>query len=44
MYDALAGEDERRTALATAQTLDARWIDDGDSRSYLLAWLMTLPR
>jgi endo-1,3(4)-beta-glucanase len=41
MYAGLAGEDQRDTALATARTLDGRWIDDGNSRSYLLAWLMT---
>jgi endoglucanase Acf2 len=41
MYSALAGESERKAALSTAQSLDAKWIDDGNSRSYLLAWLMT---
>ena len=44
MYSALAGEDERRAALAQAERLDARFIDGADSRAYLLAWLMTLPR
>jgi hypothetical protein len=42
MYSALAGEEERRTALASARDLDAKWIDDGNSRAYLLAWLMTV--
>ena len=40
MYSALAGEEQRKAALVTAETLDERWIDDGNSRSYLLAWLM----
>jgi hypothetical protein len=42
MYSALAGEQQRKTALATAEKLDEKWIDDGNSRSYLLAWLMSL--
>ncbi len=42
MYAGLAGEDQRATALAAARTMDSRWIDDGNSRSYLLAWLMTV--
>jgi endo-1,3(4)-beta-glucanase len=42
MYSALAGEAQRESALAKARTLDAQWIDDGDSRAYLLAWLMTV--
>jgi endoglucanase Acf2 len=42
MYSALAGNTQRDTALAKARTLDQQWIDDGDSRAYLLAWLMTL--
>ncbi len=41
MYSALAGDDQRAAALATAEKLDAKWVDDGNSRSYLLAWLMT---
>ena len=40
MYSALAGDQQRQAALAQAQTLDDKWIDDGNSRSYLLAWLM----
>ena len=42
MYAALAGDDQRKTALDEARTLADEWIDDGNSRSYLLAWLMTL--
>jgi endoglucanase Acf2 len=41
MYSALAGDTERKAALEKAQSLDDKWIDDGNSRSYLLAWLMT---
>lgn len=44
MYAGLAGESQRSAALEKAQTLDAKWIDDGNSRSYLLAWLMSLQR
>ena len=33
---------QRQAALATAEKLDEKWIDDGNSRSYLLAWLMSL--
>ncbi len=44
MYGALAGPDDARAALEKARTLDAKWVDDGDSRSYLLAWLMTRAR
>ena len=40
MYASLAGDDERASALAKAKTLDTKWIDDGNSRSYLLAWLL----
>jgi hypothetical protein len=40
----LAGKDDARAALEVARTLDDRWIDDGDSRAYLLAWLMALER
>ena len=42
MYSALAGERQRQAALATAEKLDEKWIDGGNSRSYLLAWLMSL--
>jgi len=41
MYSALAGEKQRTAALATAAHLDDKWIDDGNSRSYLLAFLMS---
>ncbi|HET9873774.1 MAG TPA: glycosyl hydrolase [Propionibacteriaceae bacterium] len=41
MYSALAGEEEREAALAKAEKLDDKWIDDGNSRSYMLAWLMS---
>ncbi len=42
MYSALAGDAERKTALDTARKLDPKWIDDGNSRAYMLAWLMTV--
>ena len=42
MYSALAGEQQRKAALIAAERLDDKWIDDGNSRSYLLAWLMSL--
>ena len=42
MYAALAGDDQRKTALDKARTLADEWIDDGNSRAYLLAWLMTV--
>ena len=41
MYSALAGEQDREAALKTAASLDAQWVDDGNSKSYLLAWLMS---
>ena len=41
MYSALAGAEQRDAALATAARLDDKWIDDGNSRSYLLAYLMS---
>jgi len=44
MYSALAGEEQRQAALTTASTFDQQWIDDGNSRAYMLAWLMTLKR
>jgi endo-1,3(4)-beta-glucanase len=43
MYSALAGDKQRAAALATAEKLDSKWIDDGNSRSYMLAWLMSSP-
>lgn len=41
MYSALEGRAQAATALAAARALPAKWIDDGDSRSYLLAWIMS---
>jgi endo-1,3(4)-beta-glucanase len=40
MYSALAGGGDAAEALASADALNEDRIDDGDSRSYLLAWLM----
>lgn len=34
--------DSKSEDVWTSLTLDGRWIDDGNSRSYLLAWLMTV--
>jgi endo-1,3(4)-beta-glucanase len=42
MYSALAGDSERQAALKQATSLDDQWVDDGNSRAYMLAWLMTL--
>jgi endo-1,3(4)-beta-glucanase len=39
MYLALAGPQDAEQAWATARSLPATAIDDGDSRAYLLAWL-----
>jgi endo-1,3(4)-beta-glucanase len=41
MYSALEGPSQASAALATARTLPAKYIDDGDSRTYLMAWIMT---
>ncbi|CAN5261887.1 hypothetical protein BH09ACT2_BH09ACT2_21720 [soil metagenome] len=41
MYAALGGADQAKTALATAKGLPEKFIDDGNSRSYMLAWIMT---
>ncbi|QNE47003.1 1,3-beta-glucanase [Glaciihabitans sp. INWT7] len=41
MYEALGGADQAKAALATAKDLPEKFIDDGNSRSYLLAWIMT---
>ena len=41
MYSALEGHAEAVKALTTAQALPARFIDDADSRSYVLAWIMS---
>lgn len=40
MYSALAGEQDRATALETARTVSDEAIDDGSTRTYLLAFLM----
>ena len=40
MYSSLAGEADAADALAASRSLNEDRIDDGDSRSYLLAWLM----
>ncbi|HEU0206593.1 MAG TPA: glycosyl hydrolase [Pseudolysinimonas sp.] len=44
MYSALEGQGEATKALATARELPATFIDDADSRSYLLAWIMSHAR
>jgi endo-1,3(4)-beta-glucanase len=44
MYSALAGPDDARAALEASDSLNEDRIDDGNSRSYLLAYLMTLAR
>ena len=41
MYAALAGPDDAAAALAVARDLPDERIDDGSTRSYLLAWLLT---
>jgi endo-1,3(4)-beta-glucanase len=41
MYSALTGSSAATAALATARSLPDKFIDDADSRSYLLAWIMT---
>ncbi|MDP9026351.1 MAG: glycosyl hydrolase [Actinomycetota bacterium] len=41
MYSALGGRSQAATALAAARALPVTFIDDGNSRSYLLAWIMT---
>lgn len=42
MYSALAGEEERLQALEVARAMDWALIDDGNTYSYLLAWLLSL--
>jgi endoglucanase Acf2 len=42
MYSALAGEEARKQALEVARDLDRQYIDDGNTYSYLLAWLLSL--
>ncbi len=41
MYSALAGKPQAATALAQAEKLPERFIDQGNSRAYMLAWIMT---
>jgi endo-1,3(4)-beta-glucanase len=41
MYSALGGKSAAASALATARSLPDKYIDGADSRSYLLAWIMT---
>jgi len=41
MYAALAGPDDAASALEVARAIPDERIDDGDTRSYLLAWLLT---
>ena len=41
MYAGLAGQQDAAAALKEASSLDAKWVDDGNSRAYLYAWLMT---
>jgi hypothetical protein len=40
MYSALAGPEEAAVALEEAAALSDERIDDGNTRSYLLAWIM----
>lgn len=40
MYQALAGPEQAQLALEAARDLPISSIDDGNSRSYLLAWIM----
>lgn len=40
MYAALAGPDDAAAALDVARTLPDERVDDGNTRSYLLAWLL----
>jgi endoglucanase Acf2 len=41
MYAGLAGRQDAQAAVKEASALDPKWVDDGNSRSYLLAWLMS---
>jgi endoglucanase Acf2 len=41
MYSAMAGPAQAAQAVKDAEQLPEKWIDDGDSRSYMLAWAMT---
>jgi len=40
-YSALGGGDQANAAVPAARNLPAKFIDDGNSRSYLLTWIMT---
>ena len=42
MYSAIGGSDKVAAAWASALTLPDSAIDDGDSRTYLLAWIASL--
>ena len=41
MYSALAGDSQRQAALAQARQFPASMVDDGLTKTYLLAFLMT---
>jgi endoglucanase Acf2 len=41
MYQSLAGPEQAAAALAETDSLNEEWIDDGNSRSYLLAFIMS---
>ncbi|MCL6423130.1 1,3-beta-glucanase [Brachybacterium sp. JHP9] len=41
MYSALGGEEQKAAALQQAQTLSDEWIDDGNTRSYMYAYIMS---
>lgn len=41
MYSALGGDEAKTAALTAARELDAGLLDDGNTRSYLLAFIMT---
>jgi hypothetical protein len=41
MYAALAGPQDREKAVKAAESLSDANLDDGISRSYLLAWLFS---
>ena len=41
MYSALAGKEQAAQALTQAKNLPERFVDQGNSRAYMLAWIMT---
>jgi len=41
MYSAMAGPAQAAQAVKDAEKLPEKWIDGGNSRSYMLAWAMT---